>query len=152
MLVEFPRLVAGEAVRSALAPVISLGLTPVLAHPERYSSCSVESVRRWRALGAVMQVDATTLLSPRPRGERARRLVEAGLADILAADNHGDSRMLLSAWQMLEEHGGRTQAHLLVSRNPAAILQDDLTEEVPPLPLKASLLERLRRLWAPTDE
>ena len=39
-----------------------------------------------------MQVDATTLLSPQARGQRARQLVAAGLADILAGDNHGDER------------------------------------------------------------
>lgn len=147
ILVEFPRMVAAEAVRNALAHVVAAGLVPVLAHPERYTSCSVETVRRWRALGALMQVDATTLLQVRGRGERARALLAAGLADILAADNHGDTRMLLAAWQLLEEHGGSTQAQLLTTANPAAILQDKPTEDVPPLALKQSLFERLRRIW-----
>ena len=102
ILVEFPRLVAAATVSHALAHVVGLGLVPVLAHPERYSCCAVETVTRWRALGGVMQVDATTLLSPRRRGERARRLV-AGLADILAADNHGDQRLLETGYAMLRE-------------------------------------------------
>jgi protein-tyrosine phosphatase len=147
MLVEFPRMVAAEAVRNALARVVAAGLVPVLAHPERYTSCSIESVRRWRDLGALMQLDATTLLMPRGRGARARALLGAGLGDILAADNHGDNRMLLVAWQLLEAHGGTVQAQLLAEANPSAILRDKPTEEVPPLVLKPSLLERLRRLW-----
>ncbi len=152
VLVEFPRMVAADAVRNALTHVVAAGLLPVLAHPERYTSCSVENVRRWRGLGAVMQVDATTLLMPRGRGERARALLGAGLGDILAADNHGDGRMLLAAWQLLEEHDGITQAQLLTSANPSAILRDQLTEEVPPLVLKPSLLDRLRRLWPSAEQ
>ncbi|HEX5386119.1 MAG TPA: CpsB/CapC family capsule biosynthesis tyrosine phosphatase [Gemmatimonadales bacterium] len=151
ILVEFPRLVSSDAVRNALGHVAATGLVPVLAHPERYSSCSVDSVRQWRTLGALMQVDATTLLASQARGDRARRLVSEGLADIIAADNHGDSRMLLAGWQMLEEHGGTAQAQLLTTRNPAAILADKLTDDVPPLPIRTSLLDRIRRLWLSAD-
>jgi hypothetical protein len=97
-------------------------------------------------MGALMQVDATTLLSPRGRGDRARQLVSAGLADLLAADNHGDSRMLLAGRRVLEDSGGTVQADLLTSQNPAAILADRPTQLAEPLELKTSLLDRLRRL------
>ncbi|HEX2451046.1 MAG TPA: CpsB/CapC family capsule biosynthesis tyrosine phosphatase [Gemmatimonadales bacterium] len=152
ILVEFPRMVAGATVSHALAHVVSLGLVPVLAHPERYSSCTPVAVQQWRALGGVMQVDATTLLSPRRRGDRARRLVSDGLADILAADNHGDSRMLNTGHAMLCEHGGTEQAELLTVRNPAAILADGLCDNVPPLAFRVSVIERLRRLWHQSGE
>jgi protein-tyrosine phosphatase len=151
ILVEFPRLVAGAVVSHALAHVVGLDLVPVLAHPERYTCCSVEAVRRWRGLGAKMQVDATTLLVPQGRGERARRLVAAGLADIIAADNHGDARMLVAGRRMLEEHDGGLQAELLTTRNPAAILADGELEPVPPLELKPSLLDRLKRLLSSSE-
>ncbi|HEU5170665.1 MAG TPA: CpsB/CapC family capsule biosynthesis tyrosine phosphatase [Gemmatimonadales bacterium] len=147
ILVEFPRLVAGETVIRALRHIVGLGLVPVLAHPERYSSCTPAAVRRWRDIGGVMQVDATTLLAVRRRGERARTLVAQGLADIIAADNHGDGRLLDAGRAVLVEHGGAAQAELLAVRNPAAILADGLVEEVPPLEFRTSLLERLRRLW-----
>ena len=146
ILVEFPRLVAGATVSNALAHVLSLGLVPVLAHPERYTCCSVAAVHRWRSTGVLMQVDATTLLSPQGRGQRARQLVCAGLADILAADNHGDDRMLLIGRRVLEDSGGAVQADLLTSRNPSAILADQTTQLVEPIELKTSLLDRLRRL------
>jgi protein-tyrosine phosphatase len=146
ILVEFPRLVSGGTVSNALAHVISLGLVPVLAHPERYTCCSPNAVHRWRSMGALMQVDATTLLSRQGRGDRARQLVAAGLADLLAADNHGDSRMLLAGRRMLEDSGGAVQADLLTRQNPAAILADRPTLLAEPLELKASLLDRLRRL------
>ena len=92
VLVEFPRLVAAPTVEQALALVVALGLVPVLAHPERYRCCRVELARRWKDLGSLLQVDGPTLLSSRPRGDRARELVAEGLADIAAGDNHGDDR------------------------------------------------------------
>lgn len=151
VLVEFPRMIADEAVRNALTGVVRSGLVPVLAHPERYTSCSAAAVHRWRQTGARMQVDATTLLSPQPRGDRARSLVRHGLADIIAADNHGDSRSLAAGHQALVEFGGHRQAELLARANPAAILADEPLAAVPPLELRRTFLQRLRRLFA-TDQ
>lgn len=149
LLVEFTRLVGTTAVRSALAHVASLGLIPVLAHPERYACTTVELATTWKQTGAVMQVDATTLFRDRTRGERARALLAAGLADILAGDNHGDDRTVTGAWASLCEHGGQEQAALLLRNNPSAILEDRLIEPVPPLRIRSSLLNRIRYLLHP---
>jgi len=146
LLVEFPRLVAEVAVDHALRRVVEIGLVPLLAHPERYAACSLESVRRWRSLGAKMQVDATTLLAHSRRGSWARQLVAEGLADILAGDNHGDERSVADGAVMLHQHDGETQANLLTSVNPRAILDDGDLEQVPPLPLRRTWRDRLRRL------
>lgn len=152
VLVEFPRLVTFQAAAAALAHVVEIGLTPVLAHPERYTCCTPEAVRRWRALGAVIQVDGPTLPTQRGRGHRARALVAEGLADILAGDNHGDDRSLVSPREFLVRHGGEMQAHLLLAVNPAAILAGGRLEPVPPLPLQPTLLGRLRHLLTENDE
>ena len=151
LLVEFPRMVAAEIVARALREVMQYGLVPVLAHPERYSCCSVEAVRAWREMGAVMQVDATTLTMTSSRADRARDLVRAGVADILAADNHGDDRSVASALDWLAEHDGAEQALLLLDANPRAILDDRALYEVDPLPIRDSLWGRMRRLFATDD-
>jgi protein-tyrosine phosphatase len=144
MLVEFPRLVVHDTVTNALTQIVELGLLPVLAHPERYSCCSVDAVRQWRALGARMQVDATTLLTAQARGQRARQLVAEGLADILAGDNHGDDRTVATGADFLEAQDGSEQAELLVMRNPAAILKDAATFSVPPLRIRQSWMKRIK--------
>jgi protein-tyrosine phosphatase len=146
ILVEFPRLVALDTVTMALSRVLESGLLPVLAHPERYTCCSVEAVARWRKLGAFMQVDATTLLSPQSRGHRARALVGAGLADILAADNHGDDRSIATGRQFLEAQDGPAQAELLTVTNPGAILQDGAIKPVPPVEIRRTWMQRIRQL------
>jgi protein-tyrosine phosphatase len=145
ILVEFPRLVAYDTVTMALSQVVELGLVPILAHPERYSSCSVEAVRHWRSLGARTQIDATTLLTSQARGQRARALVSEGLADILAGDNHGDTRTVATAAQFLRAQDGHEQVDLLVRRNPAAILSDSELTAVPPFRLRQSWMSRIKQ-------
>jgi protein-tyrosine phosphatase len=145
ILVEFPRLVAHDTVTIALSQVVELGLVPVLAHPERYSCCSVEAVRHWRGLGAIMQVDATTLIASQARGQRARQLVAEGLADILAGDNHGDDRTVATGASFLQAQDGAEQVELLVVLNPAAILEDAATSPVPPLRIRQSWVNRIKQ-------
>jgi hypothetical protein len=94
-----------------------------------------------------MAVDATTLVTARPRGDRARRLVAEGLADILAGDNHGDTRSVSAGYHSLVEHGGRIQADLLVLSNPRAILDDGELAPVPPFEFRTSLLARVKALF-----
>jgi protein-tyrosine phosphatase len=146
LLVEFPRMVALDTVSMALSRLVEIGLVPLLAHPERYACCSLEAVARWRDIGAKMQVDATTLLAPRSRGQRARALVGAGLADILAADNHGDERGLASGRRFLEAQDGAEQAALLTEANPRAILDDATLTLVPPLEIRRTWMQKLRQL------
>ncbi len=145
VLVEFPRLVAYDTVCSALSQVVEQGLTPLLAHPERYSCCSPEAVRYWRSLGCKTQVDATTLLTSQARGQRARLLVAEGLADILAGDNHGDGRTVATGARFLRAQNGFDQVDLLVRRNPAAILSDGELSPVPPLRIRQSWISRIKQ-------
>lgn len=152
VLVEFTRTVTFQTAAAALGHVVDIGLVPVLAHPERYACCTPEVVRRWRTLGALMQVDATTLATGRGRGERARALVAEGLADILAGDNHGDDRSLATVRDFLRHQGGALQAGLLLDANPAAILAGERPEEVPALPLRTGVLSRLRNLLSEGDQ
>lgn len=147
ILVEFGRLTAVNSIGNALHQIAQLGLIPLLAHPERYAGCTPDAVRHWKSLHAVMQVDATTILASRGRGRRARDLLAAGLADIIAADNHGDDRLLGTAYRFLCEAGGSSAADILSRRNPLAILEDGELEPVPPLLFKKGLMEKLRNLF-----
>jgi protein-tyrosine phosphatase len=145
ILVEFPRMVAYDTIVNALSQVVQTGLVPLLAHPERYSCCSVDAVRHWRGLGAKTQVDATTLLAAQARGQRARQLVSEGLADILGGDNHGDARTVATGARFLRAQNGYDQVDLLVRRNPAAILADGDLTPVPPLRIRQSWMSRIKQ-------
>ena len=72
------------------------GLTPVLAHPERADAIidDPERAREYAERGWLLQVNATSLLGyhgEEPE-ETGWRLVEAGLADLVASDGHRIAR------------------------------------------------------------
>ncbi len=138
-LVEFGRLIPADASVEALVRIVEQGIIPVLAHPERYAACNLEMAHRWREAGALLQIDATTLLGDSKRSERARDLLTAGYGTIIASDNHGDGRSLAAAVEWMQGHGAREQARLLAYENPGAILADVPVMIVPPV--------RLRRSW-----
>lgn len=144
ILVEYGRLVTATASVEVLGRVVAQGLVPVLAHPERYAICTPEMGGHWQRVGAVLQVDATTLLADSRRAERARALVEAGCAGIVASDNHGDGRTVFAAFEWLERHGGARQAELLTRENPAAILADEPVAPVPPFRVRRSLFTQFK--------
>jgi len=152
ILVEFPRQVAPTTVVDALALVLEIGLVPVVAHPERYSCCEPMYARRWKEMGVLLQLDGPTLLMPRTRGHRARELLSHGLCGIIAADNHGDDRSLGPVAEALHEQGGSEQAELLLTANPAAMVEDREPEEVAPFALRLPLVDRMRKLFGHNTE
>jgi protein-tyrosine phosphatase len=144
-LVEFRMTVRPEHASELLQPVSGSDIVPIVAHPERYRNCPVEDVASWKALGVLLQVDATTLTRRGPRGGTARDLVKAGLADLAAADNHGDGKSVAVALRFLAEHGHASVGRLLVTENPSAVLEDRVLSPAPPIRLRRpGLISRLR--------
>lgn len=145
-LVEFPYSVVASFARRALADIASTGAVPVVAHPERYEACSPETIREWRLAGAKIQLDATTLTRTSTRGHRARQLLATALADVIAGDNHGDARTIVTGADFLVRRGAHRQAQLLATDNPASIVSDGELTAVPEASLRESLIERWKRL------
>ncbi len=144
-LVEFPYSVVPGFAGKVLANIAKAGVIPLVAHPERYNGCDPDTIAAWRNVGAKMQLDATELTRPTVRGRRARQLLAAGLADVIAADNHGNRRVLTTGVEYLTEQGAGDQAHILAAHNPAAVLHDADMVAVAPVELKESLLGRWRK-------
>ncbi|MCU0626401.1 MAG: hypothetical protein MUF21_07950 [Gemmatimonadaceae bacterium] len=146
VLVEFPRGTLPSGTTDELARLRRSGIVPVVAHPERYGRMTVALVREWRAVGAVMQTDTAYLLGGGERAALARELLGSGLIDILASDNHGDTRSLPAARTWLEEIGAVDQARLLTEINPGALLSDQILVPVPPVRIDEGTFGRLRQL------
>ncbi len=145
-LVEFPR---GGLPMDATEQLLRLrmcGVVPVVAHPERYSGCTIDTLLAWRELGAVIQCDAFALLGAGPTTSFARRMLEHGLVDILASDNHGDRRSLSAANQWMEEIGAKEQGHLLTLENPQRLLADRPLMPVAPFRFENGVVARLKSL------
>ena len=146
VLVEFPRTGVPAQSGGEIARLRMSGIIPVLAHPERYWGCTIEKVRQWRNNGAVIQTDAAVLLSRSSMAKLGREMLEEGLVDCLASDNHGDSRSLRGVYRWLEEMGAAEQAHLMTHGNPARLLANQPILPVAPIPTPPGFLDRLRQL------
>ena len=145
-LVEFPRAHLPAKSTYELERLRGTGIVPVVAHPERYFGCTLDTVRAWRDVGAVIQTDATMLLASGPMTEMAKSMLEEGLIDCLASDNHGDRRALSSARRWLEEIGADEQASLLTRFNAERVLGDEPVIPVSPIRLDRGVFRRLREL------
>jgi protein-tyrosine phosphatase len=146
VLVEFPR--TGVPARGAeeLFRIRTSGVVPLLAHPERYWGCTTALVAEWRRVGAVVQTDASVLLDRGSMGTLARSMLEAGLVDILASDNHGDSRSLRAARAWLDEIDASEQGEILTAENPRRLLAGERLLPVAPVMRTQGLLSRLKAL------
>ena len=87
-LVEFANMTVPPNSAKEIYRLRMSGVVPVLAHPERYRGATVELVEEWRGAGAVTQLDAAMLFGRAPMCKLARTLLQAGLIDCIASDNH----------------------------------------------------------------
>jgi protein-tyrosine phosphatase len=148
VLVEFPFMAVPPNGPSVLFDLRMQGWTPVVAHPERYSTFDVAQVAEWRRMGALMQVNCGSLLGKYGSDPRARAwsLVRNGMVDFLSSDFHARGGLHVAACrEALEAAGGDVQARLLLEENAARLLENLPPEPVPPLRRRSSILERIFR-------
>ncbi len=104
------------------------GVTPIIAHPERYGWVQRDERNLWRLLvqGALVQVTADALLNPdTPHGRTAWRLLKSGVVDLVASDWHAPEPQpypLKAAVQKLKGAVDGRQVERLVWEVPWKIL------------------------------
>lgn len=152
VLVEFPRGPLPLDATDQLLRLRTQGLRPLIAHPERYRGISFDKLYIWRDLGAVLQGDALMLLSSGKKADFSRKMLELGLMDILASDNHGDRRSLQTVRLWLSELGGEKQTRILTQLNPAHLLAGEALVPVPPLKERRGIWQRLTQLFSRTPD
>lgn len=113
------------------------GLTPIIAHPERYEAVQRDPVlvERWIARGYALQINAGSVLGY--LGRRAQQagkwLIHNGLAHVVASDGHGlEERQprLLGIRDYLEERVSIACAETLLYDNPRRIAENRALPEV----------------------
>ena len=140
VLVEWPGFRVHAGTPEALLRIAETGLTPIVAHPERYYGIDEELdiVRAWRRAGALLQGNYGSLAGQ--NGPRATalilRLLEEGLLDYLCSDFHGRREYTLylgPGASALKRYGGERQLDLLGNVNPARLFEGKPPMPVPPL-------------------
>ncbi|HET8624671.1 MAG TPA: CpsB/CapC family capsule biosynthesis tyrosine phosphatase [Gemmatimonadales bacterium] len=138
LLVEFGFDLAGDH-REVIDAVLDADYRIVIAHPERYRFSPgfdpIATAAAWREAGALLQLNAGSLgghylhSSPDSRA-LAWRLIEHGLADLIATDHHAASRpvSVSEPWNLLVEAGREAQARAMMIDTPARILRDEEIE------------------------
>jgi protein-tyrosine phosphatase len=143
-LLEPPHHVVPPGFEDLVFSTLTAGYVPVITHPERLSwmDSHYASFERLAHSGAWMQLTAGSLLghfgnSPQ---RRAFRLLEDGLAHIVATDAHEAKKrrpILRPAFEALSASYGEKEATALVLTRPQCILDD-----APPQAAPASEIER----------
>jgi protein-tyrosine phosphatase len=152
MLVEFPWFTIPLNSVQALIHLKASGVTPIVAHPERYENIDphMEIFREWKQAGAFLQLNAGSLVGA--YGDRvegnAWRVLEAGLADYLSSDYHARGNCLSSAaGERLVAKGGAAQLKALTEYNGDRLIQGLDPTPVVPLGRPESRWRRLTRAF-----
>jgi protein-tyrosine phosphatase len=131
ILVEFPFSGLPKGAEEVLYHLVNMGITPILAHPERAVVSQRELLRRITPMveeGVLFQIDAPSLVGlwGREIKERTEILIRKGFCHIMASDCHGRRglmpQMLADALTILERIVGEEKAQEMVWDNPLKVL------------------------------
>lgn len=143
VLVEYDRFRVPSDPLAPIRPILEAGLVPVLAHPERYVNAARagEWIDRVREAGVMTCPNAVSLTGANgPDAARVSRdLLASGRADLVASDHHARpdrSYGLGAAWELVAGAGAPEAAKVLMSDNPAAVLEGRETVPAPEAPLE----------------
>ena len=137
-LIEFSMNTPYREIHNALTNVLMLGITPVIAHIERYDALenNEKRVKELINMGCYTQVNSSSILKPKLFGDtykfmkkRARYFLEKDLVHIVASDMHNlDSRppYMKEAYEIVSKKYGLDKARELFILNPEKIIKDQI--------------------------
>lgn len=151
-LIESPYRTWPEFGNSMVLQLKMRGVTPIIAHPERYIDVQKDIARIENALGngAVLQITAGTLLGHNDKAMQkcCFALLDAGFAHLVSSDAHNVSH----AWpgeaiEVVQKRVGTSRARQIFEANPRAVLEGKIFPvQIRPEKIEsASLLGRLFR-------
>ena len=115
-----------------LSAIAAQGLTPVIAHPERYEAVQNTPyiIERWFAGGYIIQVNKGSILGRlgRRAAATANWILARGLAHAVASDAHSSVVRTPRMGQLrdhLATHYSPDYAHILLEHNPLCILKNE---------------------------
>jgi tyrosine-protein phosphatase YwqE len=119
-------------IESLLTHLVSTGVMPIIAHPERNLPLlgRVQALKRWLACGATLQVTAASLTGGfGPQVHRAAwALVAEGWVALVASDAHdhgANGPCMGAAFRLLAHTRGEDRAHLLCVENPSRAIRGE---------------------------
>lgn len=138
VLVEFSMATPYKEIHMALSSLLRLGVTPVVAHIERYQCLEKQEkrVREMIAMGCYMQINSASVLKPHLFGDshkvlkkRARYFLDKDLVHFVASDMHNLDRRppyMEVAYSLIKDRYGVSRADALFKDNQTKLLSDEL--------------------------
>ncbi|MER0122262.1 capsular polysaccharide biosynthesis protein Cps4B [Streptococcus sp. ZJ100] len=138
VLIEFSMNTPYKDIQAGLSNLLRLGLTPVLAHIERYHCLEKDAkkVQELIAMGCYMQINSSSVLKPTLFGDkykfmkkRARFFLEHSLVHFVASDMHSVEQRttyMAQAYESISAQYGESYAQKLFQENQQRLLIDQL--------------------------
>lgn len=130
-LIEFPFEGFARQATGVLAEVLAAGYRPVVAHPERYQYVQQDPalLNVWADMGCLLQINRGSLLGRfgPVEQELSLSMVDRGFVCAVASDAHSSRQRtpwMRDVCTLLEEEFSPELAELLLTRRPAALLED----------------------------
>lgn len=133
MLIEIPMYSKINNVKSIFFELISNGITPILAHPERYTAYynDLDFFFELREMGVLMQMNASSIVGE--YGSKAKKMVtkllKANLISFVGSDIHSDHErkndLIPKIEKKLKKIVGEDQFIEITSNNFARVIRND---------------------------
>lgn len=136
-LVEFSMTTPWKEIHTGLSQVLMQGVTPIVAHIERYNALEFnkERVKELIDMGCYTQINSSHVLKPKLFGDkykvfkkRARYFLEENLVHCVASDMHNTGERkpyMKEAYQIIFKDFGKKRAHNLFKDNPQSLLENN---------------------------
>lgn len=136
-LIEFSMITPYKEIHTALSNVLRLGVTPVVAHIERYHCLENDEkkVRDLINMGCYTQINSSSVLKPKLFGDtykfmkkRAQFFLKKDLVHFVASDMHNlDPRppYMQEAYQIISKKYGKSHAEQLFRKNQELLLRSE---------------------------
>lgn len=138
ILLEFSKNTPWKEIQEAVNEVMLLGLTPLLAHIERYDALAFQSERVEELIdkGGYTQINSNHVLKPGLIGDRAkefkkraRYFLEQDLVHCVASDMHNliaRPPFMSDAYKLIKKEFGEDKAKTLLKKNPLMLLKNQV--------------------------
>lgn len=138
VLIEFSMATPYKDIHKGLAQILRLGLTPVLAHIERYHCLENDEkkVQELINMGCYTQINSSSVLKPKLLGDshkfmkkRVQFFLEKDLVHFVASDMHNLSQrppFMKEAFDIVAKKYGSRRAEALFGGNQALLLKNEL--------------------------
>lgn len=124
VLLEFPYTSCGS-MTERIYDVVFSGYKPILAHVERYEYVDLDKLFELRKIGALVQVNADSLVSKFSfkYNKRVKRYIKEGAVDFVASDIHASRQNCLAeAYMFVKKNYGEETAADLFENNPRKLI------------------------------